>query len=423
MSPSPKILHYTLTFGSRVAVIGLTAVFGVLSARLLGPTDKGTYTVAALLPSAISTIAMLAGPQLVLSDLSSNGTIGPRLKKLLRWSLLVALLGALVCVFFQKLKAPSPVPVATLLATSLALVAPALITPEYLASNLQARGRFGQLAVFRVIQVSVPGLFMLCGVVWAELVGALVGFIVGTVIVGASCYGLWRKACRSDVDGPNNQADIPWKYVLATNFTLVVLFLSYRVDVLVLNSISSAQQVGVYSAAVALAELVLVGAMAAAVVRAPAYARDRLKPIYRDVWLIFWLSAVTAIVIAVVSPTLVPLLFGSEYEQSTSAVWTLLPGVCILAVYRFISNAEIIRGHKFGVLVSCLISIMVDVILLIALAPSMGATGAGIAASSSYGAGLAYLVGHRRFRKEPRFEPGVPLKTRHAASLGGINKN
>lgn len=407
--------RYALTFGSRVCVIGLTALFGILSARLLGPTDKGTYTVAALIPAALSTIAMLAGPQIVVSDFS-NGVRGSRLKTLLSWSLRVALGGGIIATALQ-LASSSQLAVTTLAASGLALLAPALVIPEYLAAGFQADNKFGQLSLLRIFQVAVPGLPMLFGVAVAGLLGAVIGFGLGTLSVGLAAYVLWQKRYVPSL--LIDHSKVPWKFAITTNLTLVLLFLSYRVDVLILEAVAPSESVGIYTASVALAELVLVVSMSAAVVRAPVYARRKLQSLTRDTWTVFALSVLAAIALAAMLPFLVPLLFGEEYVQSIQVSWALLPGICFLAAYRYISNAEIVRGHKYGLLTSCLISIATDVVLILLLAPTMGAAGAALAASGSYAAGLFYLVVHRLIRPRPRFLDGTFETRRQALARRG----
>lgn len=402
MQVSPKARSYALTFGSRICVIGLTALFGILSARLLGPTDKGIYTVASLLPAALSTVAMLAGPQLVVADVS-NGLASTRTRKLLAWSIWSACVGGLICLALQ-LASKSPLSTAAFAASFLTLLAPALIVPEYLAAALQANGRFGHLSLLRILQVATPGCLMLVGVITNGILGALIGFGIGTLLVGLGSYMAWRAEFIPRLSAAGSK--IPWKFVLTTNLTLVLLFLSYRLDVLILEGVATSKSVGIYTAAVALAELVLVVSMSAAVVRAPLYARQKHHSLKRDTWLVFGLSVLAGIAIAALSPFLIPLLFGNDYRESIQVAWALLPGICCLAAYRFISNAEIVRGHKYGLLASCLVSIATDVVLILHLSPTMGAVGAGLAASGSYAAGLMCLLVHRQLRPVPRFLEG-----------------
>lgn len=393
-----RLSTYLWTFGSRVLVIGLTAIFGVLSARVLGPVDKGTYTVSILIPSLISTVAMLAGPQLVVMDVSKYGRLVYRLHKLLNWSSAVAVAVGLAYFVMQVTSSSNAFSFITLLLSGTAFIGIALIVSEFLAALLQARKQFKALALLRVLQIFVPGLMMIVGAIYLGLEGATLGYVFGVLIVGITSWFLWDRAFEVQQTRRDRADKIPWGYVLTTNLTLVVLFLSYRADVLLLNAISNSMEVGIYSAAVALAELVLVASMSMSTVRAPIYARNPSRSLSSDTWQVFGLSLVGSAMIAILSPILIPLLFGVEYLESINATWALLPGITLLAVYRYISNAEIIRGHKFGVLYSCLVSIAVDVGVLCLIGGNMGATGASLAATLAYASGLAYLLIHRGVR-------------------------
>lgn len=413
MGSSRNGQNYVWTFGSRICVIGLSAIFGVLSARMLGPSDKGLYTVFTLLPAALSTLTMLAGPQLVLMDVSRTGALSYRLHRLMRWSTYTSAGLATITIVVQAIQAES-VSLVALSSYGVILVAPSLIVPEFLASAFQGSGHFARLAVLRVCQVVLPGVFMLGGISLCGLPGALSGFLVGAAIVGFVSHELWWRQSMS-FETEIGSTRIPWRYVLITNLTLVLLFLSYRADVFVLNAVSSPHEVGVYSAAVALAELVLVGSMSAAVVRARLYSRDHTTPLQRDTWVVVGLSCVVAVAIAGLTSTLVPLLFGLEYAESVGVVWALLPGICVLAAYRFMSNAEIVRGHKYGVLFSCIVALVVDVGVLWAIGRDWGALGAAIAASASYTAGLVFLIGFR-IARAGRTKPDAPIQSERAAA-------
>ncbi|MCM0615266.1 hypothetical protein MOD31_04465 [Paenarthrobacter sp. TYUT067] len=340
-------------------------------------------------------MTMLAGPQLVLMDVSRFGSLSRRVKVLLSWSTCVAATLSLVVIGIQA--SGDDLSLVAVSSFGVILAAPALIVPEFLASSIQGRGLFARLAVLRVAQVVLPGGLMLAGIPLGGLPGALSGFTLGAAVIGVICHEIWWR--QPGVRDANVETvRIPWGYALVTNLTLVLLFLSYRADVFVLNAVSSPHEVGVYSAAVALAELVLVASMSAAVVRAPVYSRDHMAPLGRDAWLVTGLSCAVAGALAVASSIVVPLIFGEEYLGSVEVVWALLPGICVLSAYRFISNAEIVRGHKFGVLLSCIIALVVDVGLLWRIGQEHGALGAAWAASASYVAGCLFLIMFRLVR-------------------------
>ena len=124
------------------------------------------------------------------------------------------------------------------------------------------------------------------------------------------------------------------------------------------------------------------------------YARDPSCSLKKDLAVVFGASVGGSIAVCAAAPLIVPLLFGPEYETSVEVIWALAPGVAFLGLYRFLSNAEIVRGHKFGILGSCLIIIAADVLILIVLGAQFGAVGGAVAASVSYIFGTIYLFVH-----------------------------
>lgn len=396
-----RLRKYFLTIGSRLAVIALTALFGILSARILGPEAKGAYSIVTLLPAAVSTVAMLAGPQYVILDVNQFSGVTRRARSLLRLSHFAAMGGAVGAVFiYAAIEQDAAFLHMSLLFFLVWSGAASLIITEYVAAFFQANQKFALLAAIRVLQVLLPGLAMLGGAIQFGLSGAIGGFFAGSICAGILGWNAWRFFSYTQAVSPR-EAAISWPYVASTSVSIVLLFLAYRADVLVLGSLSSASQVGLYTAAVALAELALVGSLSVIVIKTPSYvgtSNIRLK----DMVLVVVTAVAVSLLLFISADLIVPLLFGEDFIGAIRAVKILIPGVVMLAIFRFLTAVELIQQHKYGVLVSCILMISADFALLICLAPSMGAVGGAIAASTSYLLGLIYLGFHRLIRDRGR---------------------
>lgn len=380
------------TFGSRLAVVALTAVFGVLSARILGPEDKGTYTLITLAPAITSTLAMLAGPQVVLMDVSNTGGLTRRVAALQRWSLATVVLASLVVtgyyIYFQN----TPGVNAVVLLIAIVLGSVPIVVTEYSAALLQGLRQFRALALLRVAQVLLPGVSMLLGC-FVGLIPAVLGFTLGGLLLGVVLLVFWiRQSRRIMPEEDDERRRIPWAFALITNLTLILLFMSYRVDVVVMGSISTSEEIGYYSAAVALAELVLLGSLSLTIVMTPSYAKDKDKPLGKGVLAVIGFSALAGAGIFVVAPWCVPLVFGEPYRPAVSSVQVLAIGIVFLAIYRFLVSIEIVRNFRSSALISASMILVADIVLLLILVPAHGALGAAIAASSAYALGALTIA-------------------------------
>lgn len=379
------------TLGSRLLLVALSAAFGILSARLLGPADKGEYTLLTLLPAAVSTLALLGGPQLALIDTRHDAT-SRRLRQL---AIVVACAASGLAVGAGILAH-----LALRLDLGLALLASsgavALTAAEFHAAVVQGQERFRALAVFRVAQAAVPGVPMLLGAALGGVSAAVIGFTLGTWLVGVWAFVLFRK-CRFE-----GEARLPWGYLLSTSLSIVLLFLAYRLDVLMLGWLSTPEQVGYFAIATTAAELLLLPALALAVVRGPRAARGEFHGDRRDVVILVALSLGAGALAAALAGPLVELVFGAAFLAAVPAFVALIPGAVVLGVYRYLASLEMARAHRHGVVYSAAIIVIADLALLAALAPVWGALGAAIASSAAYGLGLVALVVHRALRARSR---------------------
>lgn len=322
---------------SRLFVIGLNAIFGIIAARLR-PTDKGLFSFATLVPSLTTTVALLAGPQLIISSGATISRLVGSARRLLPISIALSLLFAVISGVFLSLREEGP-------AFGLFLVpfvSPLLVLVEYALSVTQASLRFFDLAVMRVLQALLPGLGYSLGAWTGGLEGALLGFTIGTGVLT-----LVARPWRYLQDSPT-VTRIPWKFVLSTSASLVILSLMYRVDVLILGLRSTEDQVGYYTTAVSLTELSLIGSLSLAVVRAPHYVRGRSQ-LLKDSIVAVLTVVITMIPILAVHSWLIPLVFGDSYVPSSELIFPMSIGMVALGAFRFISAIELVLRHSNSV--------------------------------------------------------------------------
>jgi O-antigen/teichoic acid export membrane protein len=121
------------------------------------------------------------------------------------------------------------------------------------------------------------------------------------------------------------------------------------------------------------------------------------------------LGLATAILLplALVAPFLVPLVFGPAYRGAVPLLWILTPGGIFLSCGQVVAN--LLRGLKRQSVVARAegVALVFTLVLLAALLPVIGVTGAAIASTVPYGISLALMV--RQLRRMPAVtEEGVP---------------
>jgi O-antigen/teichoic acid export membrane protein len=169
---------------------------------------------------------------------------------------------------------------------------------------------------------------------------------------------------------------------------MAALFLLRRVDIVMLNARVSRRDVGLYVVAVVLAELVFVPGESIAQVVLPRQVAGSLEQAAAYTARIVRLNAIiglgAALGLAVVSPLVILLAYGTSYVGSVAPLLALLPGVMAIGLTRPIT-AILVRFDRPVVVSSiCIGALAVNVGLNLALIPVLGVVGASVASSLAY---------------------------------------
>ena len=182
--------------------------------------------------------------------------------------------------------------------------------------------------------------------------------------------------------------------------------LNYRVDQIVVAVIASEAVLGIYAVAVNAQEvlLYLTGGAATALLPViagspPGMRAERTLHAFRSVALA---TVASVIVAAFLGPVLLPLAFGSRFEDSVTPFLLLLPGVLGVVLQAIFTNALVASSapglSSLGPLAALVVGLALDFVLI----PPFGASGAAVAASSAFlVGGITALLAYRtreRFR-------------------------
>lgn len=176
-------------------------------------------------------------------------------------------------------------------------------------------------------------------------------------------------------------------------------------DQLVLSVTVSPADLGRYSIAVSITALPAPFVSAIGYVLLPTLAAGTTDPaatreIQRKAVLVsLGIGAVILIPLALAAPVLVPLVFGPAYRGAVPLMWILTPGGIFLACGQMVAN--LLRGLHRQIVVARAegIAVIFTLLLLAALLPLIGVTGAAIASTVPYGISLTLML--RELRRAP----------------------
>ncbi len=422
---------------SRVGQVAANAMGVVILAQVLGPTGQGHYSLtvaAAQLASALLACGMglAAVPPLRQDRVGARRMVTAQAQ----WVALMLLLLA-----GSALAAGTPGPAAFLhrylgwgtgTGWLWALAAAGMMTFEVFSYDLLARGRLlvgaavnGWRALGHL--AAVAGLAFL----GALGLGAAVGAFAVAQAVGAAALvavlvreinrprrarpmrpGERDEALPADLGRRTLRGLILWniRRGWVGQLSAVAYFLLLRLDQALVARFHDAAEVGIYSVAVSLGEMLwlLPGAMTPLLVHTSAGSAgdpERDRTASRALRAGFAVTLVAAVPLALVAGPLLGLLRDGAYAASAPALRALLPGIVAFAPGAVLAGDFIGRGKPHWNTQASLLTVAVNIGCGLWLIPTHGATGAAWASSLAYACGATLMVA--RFRSAT----GLSLRT------------
>jgi O-antigen/teichoic acid export membrane protein len=398
------VMHDGTRTGSKVVLLrlasyGIGFVASVLITRALGPAGRGLYA----LPIAFLGIVMalshvglehghvwLAGRGVNLRQLWANATIVSLAIGLLAWLIVALVYVAAGSRLFGNLPA-------AWVALPIAQV-PFLLQTLYWTSLLQLHHR-----IVSAVAASLAGVILhasLCAALFAA--GLLTPFrvLLLTWVVNGTAWLLTLALCRKAgligwaLHGPTLRQAVG--FGLKTWMGLVFFFLVLRVDQILVQRILGFHDLGLYSLAVTLAELLWLLTDPFAVALLPhqveASRNDELRIGYATARLSLLIALLGGIAGWMLVPYAVRAVYGNAFSGSIWPFRLLLPGIALLAIQRPLGAILLKRGRPWLVTLFGVGAFAVNIAANVLLLPRVGVVGASIASSICYGAlAIAYV--------------------------------
>jgi O-antigen/teichoic acid export membrane protein len=391
----------------------VTAIGGILVARLLGPSGRGVYVLCSL-GAIAAAICLVAGTDLWATRELARGSSTSRVRRVIRRQTTFALLALLA---------------AGALVTSIGLITN--IAPTGLAPDIAASLGYAVATVFYMFAIAQPlgrramgpyasgilgdAFFPLACVVALVVLDirtvawVLAGFALGRAGAGIVCRWRARRALLDAASVPPDLAQTRATHRSALVFGVpsaiaaLITLAIYRLDVVVVAVFMSTRSVGLYSAAAAVTEGFYLLPDALAQVLMPHVAAH---PERRDVSRMVRVSTVTILAaglpVAIFGASLMTLLFGTAFRDGATALPPLVLAVTALATWKLLVADLAARGDTRSRAISAGLGLTTMIVSDLALVPAFGIVGAGAGAALGYAtaAGFAAFV-WRRATAEP----------------------
>lgn len=379
--------------GNRFAVMAVSMITGVVLARCLGTSGRGVVAAVTVYPSIFLSLTELglrqAAVYFVGKGIYTNAQVVGALAALV---LVSGSFGVGVCtalLWWVGNSEFTPLIIALAVGTI-----PLAILRDYGSGILLGNRMVGQFAkISRMVEVQrlLTVLLFVWLLGWQAAGALLASLLSGAVVAG---YAVWRVSriatLRPCFDWALIRALVQKGVVYA--LSLFVITLTYKVNTVIMERLSTVEEIGYYTIGIGIATLTWAfpQAITTALFSHSANARDELA-FSLKVARLFRVTIILALFLVVflwlAAPWLVPAIYGEQYRPSVRVLRLLLPGVFCLLGLKVLNMDLAGRGQPNVSLWIMTPALIINVLLGLYWVPGQGADGAALASSVAYVAG------------------------------------
>jgi len=388
----------TGVLGSNVFAVLIGFLIDVVISRQLGPEGRGLYASVLVVPLLVVSFMMMGvrrsavfhiGKQLY----SDDRTVSAVMQVLVITAVLAMVVSGLSFLYFKPegltvplvLLAVSSIPVRLILSYSSGIY---LGKEQFKRSNL-----INWLPLF----LNLAGVLLFVTFLHWSVAGALLALFVSNLLVSLislrHVFSEFKISFRPDKEVIFSLVKLGIGYAMA----LLIMQLNYKVDILLLQKLSTLDQVGYYSLGVAISDKLwqLPTAMGVVVLSRTANMLDEKslnQSVSRLLRISFVLVLLAAAILWVIIPYFLPLIFGGKFIPSVDVVRAMLPGIVIFVLPRILNSRFAGIGQPKVLIAIFVPALIINILLNLLWIPYFGGVGAAWASNVSYAFGAITLL-------------------------------
>lgn len=379
------VRDFFFTFASTIATTILGFCSSVIVARLLGSENQGMLKEILTLPTLLYTFLNFGVESAIMyygSKEKNFASIEKVTNKIcLVYTLAIILISPLIYLLGQVYY--KDIPIALLLSI---LPLPALTfymgTQSALLRAENNFVRYNQIITVRqVVYTAVIALIFFIRSAWLVVIANYALVITGIIMSRA-------KAAHVDCGEPRQYTKDMLKYGFKFYLSSVINFFNYRFDIMMMTPIESKSQVGVYSIAQSLSELIWMIPNSVSTVLLPRLSgmkeEDKGAVALRVSRYVATLMLILVVVAFFLTQYLIPLVYSNKYSGAILPFKILLVGTFLMTYGKIFVNATASYGKPERNFPAIIAGSLSNIVLNIFLIPRFGIIGAAIAGSISY---------------------------------------
>jgi O-antigen/teichoic acid export membrane protein len=241
------------------------------------------------------------------------------------------------------------------------------------------------------------GIIVFVSILKLSVWGAILSLLCASFIVAVYSLSIILKDNKLSFGFDFKLVTGIYKLGVVYALSFFIIRLNYRVDVFLMERLSTLKEIGYYSLGVNFAELLfqIPTALWIVIATRSANASDQnvmTATVLKLLRVAILIAVICAVVLYIIAPYIIPFVFGLKYIPSISVVQYILPGILFIIVFK------VLNGHLSGIgkpYISALVfipSVFINIGLNFLWIPDYGAMGAVMATNISYTIGAILLI-------------------------------
>ncbi len=386
--------------GSRLMLVIFGFGTGIITARLLGPHDRGLFTLLVMLPQTLVTFVKMGVAQanvyyirrarVPVATVASNSLVLSAIVSVVVF--LAAYFGGQW--FIEPFTEGAP---SSYVWLALVLV-PFLLIESYFMAILQAVEAFGAYnmqSIYKAVMSFVgiaTAVLLLDGRLWAALMSQV------TVLAAANLWLLYQVSriapfgLRWDGATGRNVLEFGAKSYIQT----LAAHLHHRIDLYLIALLMTPEQVAFYSIAVNMTHPILQIPEAIGTVIFPKLAGSSDEAAHARTAMTcrhtLFATLIAAVVYAGIGSQVMVLFYGARYAPAVPAMFMMLPGIVMISLYQILTRNFTSRNRQQVNIVAATVALAVNAASALVLIPRYGIVGAALSTAVSYTLAASILL-------------------------------
>lgn len=383
---------------SKVIMIFLGLLTTIIIARVLGPEQNGIIASLSVYPSLFMTIGSLGIRQSTTYFIGKNIYSDNQIKTAIAqiW-FFTTIVSCVVCYFLMTYFSNAGHNLTYVFLTILPIPFSLFITYNsgiFLGKNqIQAFNRINWIPIF----ITFLGVCLLVYYFPLGISGYLIAVVAGHLVVFVLLFfkNKFIQYLSFQFDWKIIKKMLSLGAIYAVS--LLVINLNYKLDVIILDKLSTPYETGIYSKGASIIQYLwqIPMLLSTVIFARSAVSKDNHGFSMKVAQLLrvsIFLIGFGSIVLYVFASATIVFLFGNAYAPSASVMNYLLPGVLLLTIFKVMNMDLAGKGKPWISMYAMLPALVINIVLNVILIPDYGANGAAIASTISYSfAALLFL--------------------------------